>query len=201
MQIPKDLKLTDTPRALRPRCGAITRAGTPCRAQALKSGLCYAHTPGVPKGISTPEARAAAAERARKTFKRLWETDWANGHPFTPEGLARISAAQKARSPESRKISEETKRKMSASAKARLASPEARARVSEQMRQRHAARREEAERARPPGARRHSEEARRRMSEAAKARLANPQTRQRQIENIRRGQAAKREAAQREGAA
>jgi hypothetical protein len=191
MEIPRELKLLDTPRALRPRCGATTRAGTACKAQALKSGLCYSHTPGVPKGISTPEARAAASERARKTLKRLWETDWADGHPFTPEGLARISAAQKARPAESRRHSDETKRKMSESAKRRLASPEARERVRQQMRQRHALRREEAERARPPKTRRHSEEARRKMSEAAKARLADPQRRERQIQNIRRGQAAK----------
>jgi hypothetical protein len=190
----------------------------------LTTGFCYWHTPGLPKGPQTPEARAAASERSRQILKTLWATRWKDGRPLTEESRARISEAQKrrphpkgqrhteearrkmseaakARSPESRKLSEETKRKMSESAKRRLASPEARAKVSEQLRKRHAARREEAERSRPPKMRFVSEEGRRKISEAAKARLSDPQYRARQMENLRRGQAAKREAAQREGAA
>jgi hypothetical protein len=36
-------KLKSTPRKDRPRCGAKTRKGTPCQAQALANGRCKYH--------------------------------------------------------------------------------------------------------------------------------------------------------------
>ena len=54
------------PRAKRPRCGAQTRKGTPCRRQALKNGRCPNHG-GLSTGPKSSDGRAriAAAQRAR----------------------------------------------------------------------------------------------------------------------------------------
>ncbi len=42
---------------LAPRCGAKTRAGSPCQAPAMKNGRCYLHG-GKSTGPRTPEGRA-----------------------------------------------------------------------------------------------------------------------------------------------
>ena len=39
-----------------PRCGARTRAGLPCKAQAMRNGRCYRHG-GASTGPRTPEGR------------------------------------------------------------------------------------------------------------------------------------------------
>jgi hypothetical protein len=91
----------------------MTRSGKPCRAQALTTGFCAIHSGIIPGGPSTPEAKARQAAAASKNMHRLWATRWANGRPLSREGRARISYAQKRRSPESRYPSEETRRKIS----------------------------------------------------------------------------------------
>ena len=55
----EDLRRHDLPRAKRPKCGAPTKGGVPCQAQALVSGRCVLHTP--------PEE----AQAARETLQRL----------------------------------------------------------------------------------------------------------------------------------
>jgi len=54
------------PRAERPRCGAQTRKGTPCKREALKNGRCPNHG-GLSTGPKSPDGRAriAAAQRTR----------------------------------------------------------------------------------------------------------------------------------------
>jgi len=47
-------RLRSTPRKDRPRCGAKTRKGTPCQAQALANGRCKYHG-----GLSTGPRRPA----------------------------------------------------------------------------------------------------------------------------------------------
>ena len=110
---PAELKLTHLARGCRPRCGAKTRSGKPCRAQALTTGFCAVHSGIIPGGPQTPEARERQRERARETMTRLWTTRWANGRPLSQEARDRIAEAQRRRSPESRYPSEETRRKIS----------------------------------------------------------------------------------------
>jgi hypothetical protein len=89
-------KLHSIPRGARPRCGVITKKGTPCQGQALLTGLCYLHS-GFPRGVS-PEGQARQAAKARETMKKLWAERWRpNGKPYSAEGRARISEAQKRR--------------------------------------------------------------------------------------------------------
>src|SRR5215813_12155660 len=111
--IPAELKLSHIPRGCRPRCGAMTRSGEPCRAQALATGFCAIHSGLIPGGPSSPEAKARQAAAASENMRHLWATRWVNGRPLSPEGRARISEAQKRRSPESRYPSEETRKKIS----------------------------------------------------------------------------------------
>jgi hypothetical protein len=111
--IPQELKLNHIPRGLRPRCGAKTRSVKPCQAQALTTGFCAVHSGIISGGPQTPEAKERQRERARETMRRLWATRWANGRPLSLEARARISEAQKRRSPESRFPSEETRVKIS----------------------------------------------------------------------------------------
>jgi hypothetical protein len=111
--IPTELKLTDLARGCRPRCGAITRSGRPCRAQALVTGYCAVHSGIIPGGPSTPEAKERQAARAREVMENLWSTRWADGRPLSDEGRAAIVAAQKRRSPESRFPSEATRQRIS----------------------------------------------------------------------------------------
>lgn len=115
--IPNELKFIDIPRALRPRCGALTRAGTPCRAQALKTGFCYLHS-GVRTIAVSPEGKERQRANGRRVMQQLWSGKWANGGRvpgvLSDEGKARIIEAQKRRSPESRYPSEETRLKISA---------------------------------------------------------------------------------------
>ena len=120
--IPQELKLSHIPRGLRPRCGAKTRSGAPCKAQALRTGLCAVHSGIITGGPSTPEAKERQADRARETMRRLWSTRWANGGQFlTDEGRARIAVAQKRRSARSRQHTEQTKAKIRAARVAALA--------------------------------------------------------------------------------
>jgi hypothetical protein len=51
------------------KCGAKTRQGTPCKAQAMRNGRCKNHG-GMSTGARTPEGKAralAALERGRAT--------------------------------------------------------------------------------------------------------------------------------------
>ena len=111
--IPPELKLSHIPRGLRPRCGALTRSGDPCKAQALKTGFCAIHSGIATGGPSTPEAKERQAARARDAMQHLWATRWANGRTLSPQGRARIVEAQKRRSADSRAVSEETRLKIS----------------------------------------------------------------------------------------
>jgi hypothetical protein len=61
---PAEFKLSDTPRGMRPRCGAPTRSGRPCRAQALMTGLCYIHS-NLRQPLP-PEARARISETQKR---------------------------------------------------------------------------------------------------------------------------------------
>jgi hypothetical protein len=114
--IPKEFKLSDIPRGLRPRCSALTRRGEHCQGQALGDGLCWRHTaldiPAVSITVS-PEGKERQRENGRAVLTRLWATRWKDGRPLSDEGRARIVAAQKRRSPESRYPSEETRLKIS----------------------------------------------------------------------------------------
>ena len=66
-----------TVRRLRPRCGAKTRQGTPCRAPAVwdrerdrpRNGRCRMHG-GLSTGPRTPEGRRVAADNARRYCAR-----------------------------------------------------------------------------------------------------------------------------------
>jgi hypothetical protein len=97
----KQERLETFPRSLRPRCGAKTKAGTPCSAQALKNGRC-GHHGGLSTGPNTPEGKAKARERGRAQMHRLWAAGgpWRDGqrpHNLTDEGSRRISEGQKRR--------------------------------------------------------------------------------------------------------
>lgn len=116
--IPAELKLTTLPRALRPRCGALRRDGKPCCAQALKTGFCAVHS-GLPADAVSPEGRENQRLNGQRVMRHLWETRWKEGRPLSDEGRARIVAAQKRRSAESRSPSEETREKISASRRLR----------------------------------------------------------------------------------
>jgi hypothetical protein len=109
-----NLRFSNLPRALRPRCGATTRAGEPCRAQALTTGFCPTHSGLKPGGAEAEESRERQRERARETMQRRWAEDWAEGRPLSDEARARIAAAQRRRTPESRSVSEATRQKISA---------------------------------------------------------------------------------------
>jgi hypothetical protein len=114
LKIPNELKLLHIPRGCRPRCGAVTRSGRPCRAQALVTGLCAIHSKLMPGGPATPEAKERAVERGREHMNRMWSERWyPNGRNMTPEGLERIRQGQKRRSPESRKHTPEACHKIS----------------------------------------------------------------------------------------
>jgi hypothetical protein len=95
----EERRLTTLPRALRPRCGANTKNGTPCQAQALANGRCPHHG-GLSTGPITPEGKAKRAEIARAHMNTLWATRWRDGgrcQNLTEDGRQRISEAQKLR--------------------------------------------------------------------------------------------------------
>jgi hypothetical protein len=57
------------PRAERPRCGANTRAGSPCKRQALANGRCPNHG-GLSLGPKTKAGKARIAKAQRLRWKR-----------------------------------------------------------------------------------------------------------------------------------
>lgn len=91
----EEFKLHKIPRGARPRCGVITKKGTPCQGQALSTGLCYLHS-GFPRGVS-PEGQKRTAIKSRETMNKNWERWRRNGKPLSAEGRARISETQKRR--------------------------------------------------------------------------------------------------------
>jgi hypothetical protein len=57
------------PRETRPRCGARTRAGSPCKRLALRNGRCRNHG-----GLSTGPKTEAGRSRIAEAQKRRWST-------------------------------------------------------------------------------------------------------------------------------
>ncbi len=91
-------RIDNLPKDQRPRCGAKTRSGDPCKAQALTSGRCRLHG-----GLSTG-ARSKAGKKRQKAaasayMRGKWE-EWnaqPGGRPFSDETLAALSKGQKRR--------------------------------------------------------------------------------------------------------
>ena len=71
-------RLESIPRAKRPRCGARTRAGTLCMAQALINGKCRQHG-GLSTGIRTLAGLKRQREAASKFMKAKWKAVKAEG--------------------------------------------------------------------------------------------------------------------------
>ena len=76
-------RIKGMPRAERPRCGAKTRRGTPCQAQALLKkdgtpGRCKNHG-GMSTGPRTEAGRKRQAEAARQSQIKRWERMRAEG--------------------------------------------------------------------------------------------------------------------------
>jgi hypothetical protein len=95
----RERRLETLPRSARPRCGAKTKAGTACMAQALKNGRC-AHHGGLSTGPRTPEGKAKRAQIAREHMQNLWATRWSGGgrkQNLSEEGRRLISEAAKRR--------------------------------------------------------------------------------------------------------
>ena len=86
-------KIRGTPKGERPRCGARTRAGGRCQAQALLNsrgdpGRCRMHG-GLSRGPTTPEGKERLRESARQRMIEQWAKLKAEGRKFelSPEGL------------------------------------------------------------------------------------------------------------------
>jgi len=84
----EDRKLKDLPRAERPRCGARTRTGGTCKAQALRNkagrpGRCRMHG-GLSTGPKTEAGIAATCERARQQMRARWAQYRAEGSNCVP---------------------------------------------------------------------------------------------------------------------
>jgi hypothetical protein len=88
-------KLHGIRRKDRPRCGAKTRAGTPCQAQALENGRCFLHG-GLSTGPRTPEGKARQAQAARERMLARWAKWRAEGKPLSEEGRETLRANHKA---------------------------------------------------------------------------------------------------------
>jgi hypothetical protein len=81
----------------RPLCGARTRTGKPCRAQALRNkhgepGRCRIHG-GLSTGPKTPEGRAIISQLARQMMQERWVRYRAENNGCTPlseEGRERL---------------------------------------------------------------------------------------------------------------
>jgi hypothetical protein len=93
-------KIKGIPRAGRPRCGARTRAGGICRAQALlaksgKPGRCRMHG-GLSTGPRTKNGKETNRRRAKVQMLNRWAACRAAGETaiqLSPEGRARIREA------------------------------------------------------------------------------------------------------------
>ncbi len=93
-------KIKGIPRAERPRCGARTRAGGRCKAQALRnksgaSGRCRMHG-GLSCGPITEAGKAATALRAREEMIARWAKLRAEGNTrveLSPNGRQRLREA------------------------------------------------------------------------------------------------------------
>jgi hypothetical protein len=94
----RERRLETFPRSARPRCGAKTKAGTACMAQALRNGRCPLHG-GLSTGPTTPEGKAKRAEIARIHMSKMWDRWRVEGrnHSLTDEGRRLISEAVKRR--------------------------------------------------------------------------------------------------------
>ncbi len=91
-------RIDNLPKEQRPRCGAKTRSGAPCKAQALTSGRCRLHG-----GLSTGARSRAGKQRqkaAASAFMRgKWE-EWnaqPGGRPFSDETREALRQGQKRR--------------------------------------------------------------------------------------------------------
>jgi hypothetical protein len=90
-------KIKGMPRQERPRCGARTRAGGTCRAQALlaksgKPGRCRMHG-GLSTGPKTKNGKERNRRRAKAQMRNRWADHRAAGETaiqLSPEGRARI---------------------------------------------------------------------------------------------------------------
>jgi hypothetical protein len=76
------------PRNLRPRCGAKTRTGSPCKRMALHNGRCRNHG-GLSTGPETDagKVRIVAAQKLR----------WSAGRPLQQQGENRVASRKKGR--------------------------------------------------------------------------------------------------------
>jgi hypothetical protein len=94
----KERRIRGVVRHERPRCGAKTRKGTPCKAQALQNGRCYIHG-GLSTGPRTPEGKVRQAEAARKQMLERWARYRETGEKpkLSEEGRKRIAEAQRRR--------------------------------------------------------------------------------------------------------
>jgi hypothetical protein len=94
----RERRVETFPRSARPRCGAKTKAGTACQAQALKNGRCPLHG-GLSTGPNTPGGKAKRAEIARAHMSKMWDRWRVEGRNqnLTEEGRRRIGEAQKRR--------------------------------------------------------------------------------------------------------
>ena len=87
------------PRDQRPRCGALTRTGGSCQAQALlnragEPGRCRMHG-GLSTGPRTAEGKAATADRAREAMRERWARYRAagGGVPLSEQGREKLRQA------------------------------------------------------------------------------------------------------------
>ena len=84
-------KLTSIPRSARSRCGARTRNGTACMAQALVNGKCKLHG-GASTGIRTAKGLERQRKAASESMRKRWEAARAAGQRSlrnVPDGEAR----------------------------------------------------------------------------------------------------------------
>lgn len=94
----RERRIDNLPKDQRPRCGARTRSGEPCKAQALTSGRCRLHG-----GLSTGARSKAGKQRqkvAASTYMRgKWE-EWKaqpGGRQLSDETREALSKGQKRR--------------------------------------------------------------------------------------------------------
>jgi hypothetical protein len=91
-------RIDNLAKQLRPRCGAKTRSGQPCKAQALTSGRCRLHG-GLSTGPRTKAGRQRQRAAASAYMQQRWE-EWKSqprGRQLSEEARNALSAGQKRR--------------------------------------------------------------------------------------------------------
>jgi hypothetical protein len=90
--------IDNLPKTQRPRCGAKTRSGQPCKAQALTSGRCRLHG-GLSTGPRTKGGKQCQRAAASAYMQQKWE-EWKSqpgGRQLSEEARNALSAGQKRR--------------------------------------------------------------------------------------------------------